>query len=90
MVEFEDLTRNRRQLSFCEVNILVENMNQKTDLGGFIARLDTLSKNTRDARLLSELESLLSKIKELTPQEFAKLKQDTLQGRVMFPPDYRF
>lgn len=90
MVEYENLTGKRRQLSFCEANILVENMNQKTNLGSFIARLDTLAKNTRDDRLLSELESLLSKMKELTPQEFARLKLDTLQGRVMFPPDYTF
>lgn len=88
MVEFEYQTGPRRQLSFCEANILVENMNQKTNLGSFIARLDALSKNTQDERLLAELESLLSKVKELTPQEFAKLKQDTLQGRVLFPPDY--
>ena len=88
MMEFEIAPGIRRQLSFYEANILVENMSQKTNLGGFIARLDTLSRNTQDVRLLSELESLLSKIKELSPREFAKLKQDTLQGRVMFPPDY--
>lgn len=80
----------RKQLSFSEANILVENVNQKTTQGSFIARLDVLLKNTQDERLLAELSSLLSKVKDQTPQEFAKLKQDTLQGLVMFPPDYTF
>ena len=78
----------RKQLSFCEANILTENVNQKTTLVSLIARLDVLSKNTQDPRLLCELNSLLSKIKELTPPEFTKLKQDTLHGKALFPPDY--
>ena len=78
----------RKQLSFCEANILIENINQKTTQGDFIARLDTLSKNTQDGRLLTELGRLLEKIKDLTPQEFLKLKHDTLAGLVLFPADY--
>ena len=78
----------RKQLSFCECNIIIENVTQKTTQESLIARLDLISKHTQDKRLLAELNSLLSKVKELTPQEFAKLRQDTLQGRVMFPLDH--
>lgn len=78
----------RKQLSFCEANILIENVNQKTTQIGLITRLDALSQNTQDMRLLSELNSLLSKVKELTPSEFSRLKQDTLHGKALFPPDY--
>lgn len=78
----------RKKLSFCEANILIENVNQKTTQGDFIARLDALFKNTQDERLLAELNALLGKITDLTPQEFLKLKRDTLSGDVLFPADY--
>lgn len=78
----------RKQLSFCEAHILMENVNLSTTQGSFIARLDFLLKHTEDIRLLTELDNLLSKVKELTPTEFAQLKQDTLQRKIAFPPDY--
>ena len=78
----------RKQLSFCEANILIENVNQKTTRVSLIARLDVLSEHTQDKQLQANLASLLSKIKDLTPLEFEKVKADILQGNVLFPPDY--
>lgn len=78
----------RKQLSFCEALILIENMNQKSTLTGLLARLSQMSDNTTDTRLLENLTSLLSKLKDLSPAVFAQLKQDTLLGQVLFPPDY--
>lgn len=78
----------RKQLSFCEALILIENVNQKTTLTGLIARLSQLSDNTTDSRLLQDLAGLLFKLKDLSPAVFAQLKQDTLLGQVLFPPDY--
>lgn len=78
----------RKQLSFCEANIVIENLFPQTTQGDLIARLDTLSKNTQDERLLAELRSLIEKIKDLTPQEFSKLKRDKLTNNLLFPADY--
>lgn len=80
----------RKQLSFCEAIIVTFNMNQVSTQGSFIATLDTLIQNTEDERLLGELNNLLSKIKDMTNEEFASLHKDTLLGRVVFPPDYSF
>jgi len=66
----------------------IENVNQKTTLTGLLARLYQLSDNTTDSRLLEALSSLLSKLGDLSPAVFAQLKQDTLMGQVLFPPDY--
>lgn len=88
MTDFLPVIEIRKQLSFAEVNILLENINQKTTHGSFIARLDLLSQNTQDERLQTELLSLIEKVKDLTPQEFAKLMQATLQGDILFPADY--
>lgn len=74
-------------LTFHEANILIENLRSQ-EHAGFIERLDNLIRNTEDPRLLSELEQLLGKIKDLTPDEFSRLRADTEQGSVLFPPDY--
>lgn len=79
---------SHKQLSFCEAYILIENVNQMSNQGMLIAQLTSLQGNTTDPRLLSELKSLLNKIKNLTPREFAKLKQDTRSGRVIHPSGY--
>lgn len=79
----------RKQLSFFEASILIENVNQRTTQERFIARLDTLYSNTKDPRLLLELSNLLTTVKDMTPREFAKLKKDILLGRALFPPNYQ-
>lgn len=78
----------RKQLSFFEVNLLMENLNQKTTQEGLISRLVLLTQNTKDDRLLLELGNLISIVQALTPAKFAKLKQDTLLGHTLFPADY--
>lgn len=90
MTDYLNHMEPRRQLSFSEVHILMENMTKLSTQISFIARMDSLLKNTQDKRLSLELESVLSKVKDLTPQEFEKLKQDTLGDKVLFPPDYSF
>ena len=88
MTDYLNYIEPRRQLSFSEAQILFENMTMLTTQISFIARLDLLLKNTQDERLSLDLDTLLSKVRELTPLEFEKLKQDTLGDKVIFPPDY--
>lgn len=78
----------RKQLSFCEANIVNENINQASTLVTFIAILDALEKNTKDPVLLKELRSLLNKVKDMTPQEFSQMKADAQQRKLVFPPNY--
>ena len=76
------------RLSFHEANILMENMRENQEQAAFISRLDTLAGNTEDPVLLRELETLIFKVKRLTPTEFRQLYQDTKTGKVFFPHDY--
>ena len=61
---------------------------RKQDLGGFIARLDNLLRHTSDPYLVKDLESLLKKIQDLTPEEFKLLSKDIESGAIVFPPEY--
>ena len=88
MIEHSAQIELRKQLSFCEAYILLENVNETTTHEGLMVRLGILLENTADKRLLTEINSLLSKLKDLTAQDFSKLKQDILRGHVLFPPDY--
>lgn len=74
-------------LSFDEANILIQNF-RKRDFGGIIARLDNLISHTEDVYLQKELQSLLQKLRELTPEEYAKLAYDIEAGVLVFPPNY--
>lgn len=74
-------------LTFHEANILIENLRYQ-DKSGFLARLGILAHHTADVVLLRELEHLTAKIINLSEQEFALLRNDTLQGAVLFPPNY--
>ena len=75
-------------LSFLEANILIENMRENQEQAAFIVRLDTLINNTDDPVLSGELESLICKIRKLTPSEFRQLYLDTRSGKILFPHDY--
>ena len=75
-------------LSFEEINVLLENV-QLRSLPDLIVRLDNLIQNTTDASLQKVLNSVLNKIKELTPNEYKILLSDIEQGSVLFPPFYR-
>ena len=88
MPEFEYALEIRKQLSFFEVNLLMENINQKTTKEGLVSRLVILAQNTKDERLLLEIQSLISLVQDLTPAKFEKLKQDTFTGHTIFPADY--
>ena len=88
MPEFEYTLEIRKQLSFFEVNLLMENINQKTTKESLVSRLVLLSQNTKDERLLLEIRSLISLVQDLTPAKFEKLKQDTFVGHTIFPADY--
>ena len=74
-------------LSFDEANILIQNF-RKRDFGGIIARLDNLISHTEDVYLQKELQSLFQKLRELTPEEYAKLVYDIEAGVLVFPPNY--
>lgn len=89
MMDFSSELELKIQLSYFEASILIENVTQRTTQERFIARLDTLYRNTKDPRLLIELDNLLAIIKDMTPPEFAKLKKDVLLGQVLFPPNYQ-
>lgn len=89
MTDFSSELELKNQLSYFEATILLENVNQRTTLERFIVRLDTLYRNTKDPRLLVELEHLLAIVKEMTPKDFAKLKKDILLGSALFPPNYQ-
>ena len=88
MPDFEYALEIRKQLSFFEVNLLMENINQKTTKESLVSRLVMLAQNTKDERLLLEIQSLISLVQDLTPAKFEKLKQDTFAGHTMFPADY--
>ena len=79
MTDFSSELELKNQLSYFEATILLEN----------VVRLDTLYRNTKDPRLLVELEHLLAIVKEMTPKDFAKLKKDILLGSALFPPNYQ-
>jgi len=75
-------------LSFEEINVLLENV-QVRSLPDLIVRLDNLIQNTTDSSLQKVLNSVLNKVKELTPNEYKILLSDIEQGKVLFPPFYR-
>jgi len=74
-------------LSFEEVNILVVNY-RRQDLAGLIARMDNLLSHTADPLLRRDLESLIRKLQNLTPEEYKLLAKDLEQGKVVFPANY--
>jgi len=88
MDNFTPVIEIRKQLSFLEANLLMENINMKTTKESLISRLVFLSQNTKDERLLLEIEKLIYVVQDLTPAKFEKLKQDTLLGQILFPADY--
>lgn len=75
------------QLSFHEANILMVNL-RRQNKSGFLARLSNLSSHTTDPDLLLVIEGLKDKILELSEDEFTALREDTIGGQVMFPPNY--
>lgn len=88
MDDFSPHIEIRKQLSFFEANLLMENINMRTTKESLISRLILLSQNTKDERLLLELKNLILILQDLTPANFEKLKQDTLLGHILFPKDY--
>lgn len=74
-------------LTFHEANILVENLRTQ-DKAGFLVRLNSLTHHTTDPTLLRELENLTGKIVELSESEFTELRDDVVNGLVLFPPNY--
>ncbi len=74
-------------LSFEEINVIIENY-QSRNLPDLIARLDNLLRNTTDPALQKVLNSVLSKVMQLTPDEYTILLSDIDQQTVLFPPYY--
>lgn len=75
-------------LSFNEANIVIGSY-FLSDFSKYLLRLDTLLKNTKDPYLTEELQSLLEKMKTLSPDEYALLRADCERGAVLFPPNYQ-
>lgn len=88
MNDFSPVIKIRKQLSFFEANLLMENINMKTTKESLISRLILLSQNTKEERLILELKKLILIVQDLSPANFEKLKQDTLMGYILFPADY--
>lgn len=75
------------RLTFNEANIFMENYKGR-DKASLLIHLEKLSENSYDEILRHSTISLLKKIVTLSDHEYAKLVNDAIQDRVLYPPNY--